>query len=171
MLLGNPRLCAADPSAAETRFKTWFHLVGSAIEHAARQHAKNDLDAVEISFREIFLEGEADDEQSDALATVLSTLRKKWPDGFKSSEVSAFIKAADVSVFADEADQDETEFKAALEQTSGKAMRDVSPTALTWRLKALRDAPRDIDGKRLVLRYTADTSRHGGDFRVEEIGR
>ena len=70
-----------------------------------------------------------------------------------------------------EADQDETNFKAALEQASGKAIRDVSPTVLTWRLKALRDAPSDIDGKRLVLRYTADTSGHGGDFRVDELRR
>jgi hypothetical protein len=114
-----------------------------------------------ISFREIFLEGEADDEQSDGLATVLSTLREKWPTGFKAIDVSAFI------------DDDDAigEFKAALEQAAGKSIQVVSPKVLTWRLKAVMDAPIGIDGKIMVLRYTPDKSGHGGDFRVEEIRR
>jgi len=161
VLLGNPRLRAANPAPAETRFKIWFHLVGSAVEHAARQHPEYDLDAVEISFRDIFLEGEADDEQSDALATALSTLHAEWPNGFKAADVSAFINN----------DDEIGEFKAALEQVSGKQFRVVSPKVLTWRLKALIDAPVEIDGQIMVLRYTADRSGHGGDFRVEEISR
>jgi hypothetical protein len=162
MLLGNPRLRAFDPSPAETRFKTWFHLVGSAIEHAAQQHAKRDTDARAINFREIFREGEAGEEQSDGLAVVLNTLSENWPNGFK---------AIDVATFASGGDQAEIQFKAALEQASGKSIRVTSPTVLNWRLQALTDAPIQIDGKVFVLRYRADRSRHGGDFWIEVIER
>ena len=161
LLLGNPRLLAFNPSPAETRFKTWFHLVGSAIEHAAQQHAKRDAGARAISFREIFREGESGEEQSDGLATVLNILRANWPDGFKAIELATFVGGSDPA---------EIELKAALEQASGKAIRVASPTVLTWRLKALADAPIEIEGEVCVLRYRADTSGHGGDFWIEVIG-
>jgi hypothetical protein len=84
IILGNPRLVEANPPVPETRFKAWWHLVGSAIEHAARQHVAIELERVKwlaedanrpgapavISFREMFLAGESDEEQASALATV-----------------------------------------------------------------------------------------------------
>ena len=91
ILLGNPRLQDTNPPPAETRFKEWYHLVGSAIENAARLHAAQDEDAEEISFREVFLESEVDEEQSDSLATALTILHERWPDGFKASDVSTFV--------------------------------------------------------------------------------
>jgi hypothetical protein len=36
ILLGNPRLRDPHPAPPETRFKDWYHLVGSAVEAAAR---------------------------------------------------------------------------------------------------------------------------------------
>jgi hypothetical protein len=39
ILVGNPRLHATNRPPAETRFKAWWHLVGSAVEYAAKQHA------------------------------------------------------------------------------------------------------------------------------------
>ncbi len=38
ILLGNPRLREKSPGPAETRFKMWWHLIGAAIEYAAKQH-------------------------------------------------------------------------------------------------------------------------------------
>ena len=38
IMLGNPRLRSSNPTPAETRFKPWWHLVGSAVEHAAAEH-------------------------------------------------------------------------------------------------------------------------------------
>lgn len=35
VMLGNPRLRAKSAGPAETRFKPWWHLVGSAVEHGA----------------------------------------------------------------------------------------------------------------------------------------
>ena len=39
-----------------------------------------DVDAEEISFREIFLEGEAGEEQTDGTAAALSIIRSNWPE-------------------------------------------------------------------------------------------
>jgi hypothetical protein len=158
ILLGNPRLLDSDAPPAETRFKTWFHLVGSAIENAARQHAMRDVDAEEISFREIFLEGEADEEQTDGTATALSMLRSIWPNGFKASDLSMYIGSG-IGM----------DLKGAIEQAAGKSIQVPTATVLTWRLKALVESPTEVDGKTLTLRYTPDQGGHGGTFRVVEI--
>ncbi len=173
--LGNPRLRDSKPTPAETRFKTWWNLVGSATEHAAKLHAKDSAERVAamvadrpacppaaISFRTLFLAGEADEEQSSGLATVLDVLRTKWREG---------CKAADVAMFAGQATQETIEFKAALEQASGKPMPIITPTTITWRLKALKDAPVLIEGATLALRYVPDRTKNGGTFIVRDVRR
>jgi hypothetical protein len=114
-----------------------------------------------VSFRELLLEGEADEEQTSSLGTVLEVLRARWPGSFKAAEVAAYAGAADEA---------SVEFKAALEQAAGKAIKIVSPVILTWRLKAIADAPVKVDGNVLTLRYTADKSGNGGTFWVG-VGR
>jgi hypothetical protein len=171
ILLGNPRLRERNPAPAETRFKEWWHLVGSAVEHAARQHAEHvaacAMDAAEtckpgkISFKTMLLEGEADEEQTSSLGTVLEVLLTKWPNGFKAAEAAAYAGAADEGAI---------EFKAALEQASGKAIRVVTPSALTWRFKSIIDMPVVVDGKTVALSYMADSGKHGGDFVIRQIG-
>ena len=79
VLLGNPRLrqAAAIAAPAETRFKAWWHLVGSAVENAAATVADEDhhfvgdpnpqCPAQNVSFKTLFLDGEADEEQDNNL--------------------------------------------------------------------------------------------------------
>ena len=75
ILLGNPVLRPGSNRAPETRFKTWWRLVGSAVEHAAEQHARLIADDVSwmtsttppcpahtVSFKQLFLSQEEDDE-------------------------------------------------------------------------------------------------------------
>jgi hypothetical protein len=165
ILLGNPRLRQANPDSAETRFKAWWHVVGSAVEYAAKAHSDRVealvADAVkacrptEISFKQMFLSGEADEEQTSSLVTVLETLRLKWPSGFKAS---------DVAYYAGSADEQAITFRGALELASGKSLPVVSSTAVSWRLKALVDASAEIEGKVFALRYSPD--HHGGVFTV-----
>lgn len=160
LLLGNPRLHETNPPPAETRFKLWWHLVGSAVEHAARLHAEADATetASPVSFRELFLDGEADEEQTSSLATVLDVLRNRWPAG---------CKAADVALYAGNADADAIGFRGALEAASGKPMPVLTPTVVAWRLKALMDAPVRVGPYVLALRYRA--SDHGGAFIVRPV--
>ncbi len=166
--LGNPRLRASNPPAAETRFKMWWHLVGSAIEHAAAQHAAHvaaaTMDAhktckpAPISFRSLFVAGEADEEQTATLATVLHVMRAKWPDGCTASDVARYAGTAEEGAIA---------FKSALEQASGKAIKIVTPTVITWRLKAVADAPVQADDEVIALRYVPDD--HGGLYSVAPL--
>ena len=89
-----PPPSSRQPSPGETRFKTWWHLIGSAVEHGARQlveeveclvvDAPRQAPPVKISFREMFNAFEAEEEQSSALATVLDVLASRWSQGFKA---------------------------------------------------------------------------------------
>jgi hypothetical protein len=174
IMLGNPRLRSSNPPPAETRFKAWWHLVGSAVEHAAAEHVHHveacaidrnpdpDCQAVKVCFRELFLDGEQHEEQTSSLATVLDVLRAKYPVGFKAADLTQHLS------YSDEAS---IELKAALEQASGKALPIITPTAVTWRLKAITDAPVLIDEHVLTLRYAPDDrGKRGGNFTVEERG-
>ena len=170
VMLGNPRLRADEPGPAETRFKTWWHLIGSAVEHGARllveevewlvADAPRDAPPIKISFREMFNAFEADEEQSSALATVLDTLGSRWPDGFKATELPGFVGGAD---------EEAINFKAALEQASGKPLPVITATTITWRLKALVDAPVQVGDRVLSLKYVPERG-HGGKFSVCSVG-
>jgi hypothetical protein len=170
VMLGNPRLRAENSGPADTRFKTWWHLIGSAIEHGAilmvEQIKWLTIDAPEeapptkISFRDMFNVFEADEEQSSALANVLDLLSTRWSQAFK---------AADPVTFVGDAREDSINFKAALELATGKPMPVVTATVITWRLKALVDAPAQVGDRVLVLRYTAERG-HGGTFFVSNLG-
>jgi hypothetical protein len=58
---------------------------------------------------------------------VLDVLRRKWPNGFKSSDVASY---------AGEAEEGAIAFRAALEQASGKVLKVISPT-IAWRPQGL----------------------------------
>jgi hypothetical protein len=177
ILLGNPRLRDKDPPPAQTRFKQWYHLVGSAIEYAARQHAEHVAAAVmdsgdthnpgacrpeHIKFQDLFLAGEVDEEQSTALADVLRVIGTLWPHGCKASDIARYASATDEAA---------VEFRIALEGAAGKAIRVPTSTVITWRLKAIVDSPAEVGGKVVALRYRPNTSGNGGDFQVKDIGR
>ena len=104
--LGSPRLRASNPPAAETRFKGWWHLVelrhrtrGEAAhtEHVAAMvmAAHRTCKPATISFRTLFLAGEADEEQSSGLATVLDVLHARWKGGCEAKDVAAYTGTAD----------------------------------------------------------------------------
>jgi hypothetical protein len=85
ILLGNPQLGAARDAVGKTRFKMWWRLVGSAVEHAAK------LAGHELDFQKLFITQEEDDEDSASLADVLEVLVKKWPEQFTASDVAGMI--------------------------------------------------------------------------------
>jgi hypothetical protein len=112
-----------------------------------------------ICFRDMFNAFEADEEQSSALATVLDVLNTKWPKGFK---------AADLAVFVGSIDEEAINLKAALEQASGRPLPIITATTITWRLKALADAPARVGDDVLMLRYTPERG-HGGVFAARRL--
>jgi hypothetical protein len=135
ILLGNPRLREKSPAPAQTRFKAWWHLVGSAVEHAAKC-----CDVKNISFRSMFLDGEEGMEQGSGLAEVLNMLRCNLPEKFKAADVADFMNIGGGLGIA---------LMVALERVNGdKPFKSgvISAVQVTWYLKALVGTPvRDGD--------------------------
>ena len=111
VLLGNPVLQPASNAAPQTRFKAWWRLVGSAVENAAKLHAASVAARVAamvedppenlpiaISFRDLFLLQEDDDEENASLADALTALEANWPTKTK------FQAAALARVLNDQSD-------------------------------------------------------------------
>jgi hypothetical protein len=101
ILLGNPTLRLARNAPMKTRFKVWWRLVGSAIEHAARLASEQAEPAAyadvglpapcAIDFQQLFLTQDDEHEDSKSLAEALAAMRYKWPASFDASEIARFI--------------------------------------------------------------------------------
>jgi hypothetical protein len=106
IMLGNPVLNPNSSVTLQTRFKTWWKLVGSAVENAAKQHVAQHAEAVAamvedadkpggpgaIDFRDLFLRQEDEDEEGSALADALTALAGKWGRGkFEAKDVATFL--------------------------------------------------------------------------------
>jgi hypothetical protein len=91
ILLGNPTLDKARDAPMKTRFKMWWRLVGSAVEHAA------DLYGGSVDFQKLFLSREEDDEETATLADVLSILSIKFAgwNTFKASDAAKLFDSQD----------------------------------------------------------------------------
>jgi hypothetical protein len=94
VLLGNPMLRSPPEAEAKTRFKVWWRLIGSAVEHAA-QLAGQDLD-----FQSLFLSQEEGDEDSASLAEALAVMERRWTE-FKANDVADLINKRDADASLD----------------------------------------------------------------------
>jgi hypothetical protein len=91
LLLGNPMLKTPRDAPCKTRFKMWWRVVGSAVEHAARL-ANPDR---EIDFQKLFAEQEETDEESASLADALDIMHRRWPVTFAAADVAKVINSWD----------------------------------------------------------------------------
>ena len=91
ILLGNPQLKAPRDAPGRTRFKMWWRLIGSAVEHAA------GLAGHEVDFQTLFLEQEEDDEDSASLADVLDVLVAAYPEEFMAKDVAELVNTSRIS--------------------------------------------------------------------------
>ena len=78
ILIGNPQKTPQD-ARGETRFKSWWRLVGSAVEHAAKLLRPDGVS--EVKFKDLFLENEDEDTDALSLAEALEMIVKHWGDG------------------------------------------------------------------------------------------
>ena len=95
LLLGNPQLKTARNAPGKTRFKMWWRLVGSAVEHAAKVHApktRKGAEPEEIDFQKLFLkQEEEEDEDTVSLVDALTWLAEMWPEGFHATDVAKLL--------------------------------------------------------------------------------
>jgi hypothetical protein len=87
ILLGNPTLKQPRNAPMKTRFKMWWRLVGSAVEHAAGL-ANPDR---EVDFQKLFLAREDEDEDSTSLADALEIMLQKWMGTFDAADIAKAI--------------------------------------------------------------------------------
>jgi hypothetical protein len=112
-----------------------------------------------VEFRKEFLDGEAEDEQVNAIENVLDSLKRRYgPASFQGRQVANYAGGDDPEAIS---------FKASLEMAANKALPVISAPAITWRLKAIKDRPVKVGDKTLVLRFMPD--HEGGSFRVETL--
>ncbi len=106
VLLANPALRPGSSVLPQTRFKLWWRLVGSAIEHAAGLHVEATAERVAamvadppeqppvaINFRDLFLSQEEEEEEGASLADALAALGERWSDGkeFPAADVAQMV--------------------------------------------------------------------------------
>jgi hypothetical protein len=158
LMRGNPQL--QDRKPEKTRFKRWWHLIGSAVEHAARSlvaagKAKNEADgsARAIDFGAIFASVEGEDEESSSLAEVLEVLYSVWPtDYFQASQVAKLINEP----MQDEAEQ-ARQLREYFENSGRRSSGDVTSMVVGRRLGMVADVPMLASGRTLKLvRYQPD---------------
>lgn len=153
ILLGNPNLDKPrdDKDTAKTRFKMWYRIVGSAIEHAAAALNK------EVSFLDLFRAADAEDEDAATVTTMLQILARRFLSReFISQEVANIInKERDI-----DADGDALRQFLFPEVKSDQAT--VTADQVGRRLKKQLDQPVAVDKQTLILRgKRKGGSKHG----------
>jgi hypothetical protein len=164
VLLGNP-LFHGKRKPAQTRFKTWWSVVGQAVEAAAEEHKKliekREIEPLkcpptQISFKKLFLAQEDEDEDSLDSADALTVLAEKWRDqeAFQAADVAAAINTTG-------------EWATEIARERGAVLRDflfpkvpqsqaVTAKSTGKRLKRHLDEPVARNGKVLVLKARTD---------------
>jgi hypothetical protein len=174
ILLGNPRHRQQVKEPPKTRFKAWWHLVGSAVEAAAHAYVKDrarepsDVEpAPPVDFALMCLEYEADDEQTSALAGILDILGAVWPDGkeFTAAEVATLIN----SPMNGEVEKGSV-LKGLLDQVGDRraTLPVVTAYAINTRLRSIADAPISLGTKTAILKRKVpiDQKHSAVTFRV-----
>jgi hypothetical protein len=152
ILLGNPQLKAARDAEAKTRFKMWWRLIGSAVEHAA------GLTGHTVDFQKLFIAQEEDDEESASLADVFEVLVKQWPEEFTASDVAGMIN----NQSPDENEQTVRDFLL----PGTPAHHVFSAKTVTRLLKRHLDEPVKSGERTLVLRRWEDTRMNAFNYRI-----
>jgi hypothetical protein len=162
VLLGNPALLPGSIEAAQTRFKGWWILIGSAVEHAARCAGQD------INFKDLFLKQEDEDEDTSSVTDMLKAMAAKWPNAWAFS-------AADATRLINE----QSEYASTIDKECGASMREflfpaippnqlVTPRSLGKRLKSRVGEPVKVAGRTLILKTSVDAHSETLRFYVEQ---
>jgi hypothetical protein len=162
ILLGNPQLAEPRDAPSKTRFKRWWRLIGSAVEHADRQapppkDQKGDREP--LDFQKLFLAQEEDEEESGSLADALAILERQWPKGhtFKASDVVALLKKTQPGD-GDNGCEPTPDARELREVLFPNAQHDPSTKSVGRRLKRHIDEPVRHGKRTLTLRGERDVS-------------
>jgi hypothetical protein len=163
ILAGNPALRRQrEPGfQPQTRFKTWWTLIGSAVEHAARLHGHQ-----KVSFQAMFARNEVHDEEAAGRTELVAILKRRFgARALTAGEVAGLIDrpdraegiGAELSRDADGCDGAALR-EALVKATGGRDLRQVTGHAVGLKFRSLRKAPVEVGGELLCLDIQADQS-------------
>ena len=145
LLLGNPNLDKAREDTAKTRFRMWYRIVGSAVEHAAAAIDQK------VDFRQLFREADEEDEDAASVADMLQILGKRFGSGFFAARQVADIINKDSMIDGDGDTLRDVLFPMMKERDPA-----VSPDKVGRQLRKYRDQPINCDDRVLILRGERD---------------
>jgi hypothetical protein len=150
ILLANPQLNESAQAPSRTRFKMWWRLVGSAVEHAAGQHNNEE----KIEFQDLFMsQEETEDEDSVSLAVALEIILEKWPRTFRAKDIAEVIGSGSSDALIK---------STLLEFLYPKSPAfDPSPRSVGKQLQTHLDNPVRSGDRTLILRTAPKTSKKG----------
>ena len=157
ILLGNPQLKPRERRPAETRFKEWWHLIGSAVEHAA---------GPTVSFTQMFSRTEAKDEEAIERADIIQAFYAIYG----GAEFTAVGLHEYLSESARKAQAGIEEPAATAELRSfctAKLAKVPSPKSITHALRAIEDAPVTVLAGTATLRSGIESHTKQRRFSVE----
>jgi hypothetical protein len=149
LLIGNKRR----KDKAATRFKDWQRLVASAIEYAAYLFGKA------VSFKDLFMKVEAEDEAAATTADVLEALDFKWGKKLYAPVQNAITEftSADVSTWIEANLYTVDEARILKNFIAPKCDSGKIPTrTVTARLKTIVGGPTRVGKKILTLKKRTD---------------
>jgi hypothetical protein len=164
ILLGNPRFGDGPHAAAKTRFRTWWHLCGAPLEHAAGLLIKEQKDwfpgdlgpahmaAKPLDFVELFRAHEDNDDESNALAGLLERLKALWPDsefpdGFRADQI-----VEKMINYGPPIGIPEPELRSLFDALGQKPLHIVNAHIVGNRLRMVLNHPVVVEGSVLILR-------------------
>ena len=156
IMLGNPQLKEKPDAEGKTRFKMWWRLVGSAVEHAAKLTGK------ELDFQQLFLAQEVDDEESASLADMLEVLMKAWPG-------KRFLASAVASLINDRNQRDDGQIVRDVLLPGAMAEHVFSSKSVGRLLNKHVDNPVRGSGRTLVLRRSLDPHSNAFSYCVDVL--
>lgn len=179
ILLGNPALHPGASEIPQTRFKAWWRLIASAVQHAAKQHAMDTnkkvralvinepvVSPVEVNFRDMFLRQEDDDEETASISEALAAMRAQWGGkAFAATDLARILN-------------DRSEFQGDAERERCVTMREflfadvppqqvVTSKAVGKRLKRFIGDPVRVGERVLSLRSAVNSHTKVTDFYVQ----
>jgi 5S rRNA maturation endonuclease (ribonuclease M5) len=160
VLLSNPQLGQALPKDRDTtRFKPWWMLIGSALEHAAEQYGRT------LAFGSLFAAVEADDTDAAGNVEVLEALYVEYcGEWFRAAKVLECVTQS----IPDDAPPEMRMRRRTLANYFVQDGRSVSNEGVSRKLKALVDAPYLLpDNGKIKLVRERDNHAKSYRFKIE----
>ena len=165
ILLANPQLQPDARVPAKTRFKTWWNLVGSAVESAASALVYDQFPAAaegqyasKIDFAKLFALVEDEDEDGAEIAQILDVIHTTWPnDAFQASDVALRINSPMEGEGATA-----SALRGFFEPSGRRSAVDVSSRVIGRRLGTLTGTPVYVGDRtmRLERKVSGDQDKH-----------